>query len=178
MLLISSDYPPPLEDSPGIREIEPSESLRGSKITGRGSPTCPTPEPEAYFYALERRFHETRPSKESRREDRAKSLEFISLPPWLANPPTIFKLLSSPASRRTRKRSQCYICISSQDVRPKVFSFGKEAVPVRHDKIKMREKEFARAPREKYDRLTQEVTFKKPHASCGFSPVYYIRCCV
>lgn len=42
MLLISSDYPPPLEDSPGIREIEPSESLRGSKITGRGSPTCPT----------------------------------------------------------------------------------------------------------------------------------------
>lgn len=111
MLLISSDYPPPLEDSPGIREIEPSESLRGSKITGRGSPTCPTPEPEAYFYALERRFHETRPSKESRREDRAKSLEFISLPPWLANPPTIFKLLSSPASRRTRKRSQCYIYI-------------------------------------------------------------------
>lgn len=178
MLLISSDYPPPLEDSPGIREIEPSESLRGSKITGRGSPTCPTPEPEAYFYALERRFHETRPSKESRREDRAKSLEFISLPPWLANPSTIFKLLSSPASRRTRKRSQCYICISSQDVRPKVFSFGKEAVPVRHDNIKMREKEFARAPREKYDRLTQEVTFKKPHASCGFSPVYYIRCYV
>lgn len=111
MLLISSDYPPPLEDSQGIREIEPFESLRGSKITGRGSPTCPTPEPEAYFYALERRFHETRPSKESRREDRAKSLEFISLPPWLANPPTIFKLLSSPASRRTRKRSQCYIYV-------------------------------------------------------------------
>lgn len=56
----------------------------------------------------------------------------------------------------------------------KCFYFGEEAVPpVRHDKMK-KKKEFARVPREKYDRLTQEVTFKKPHVSCGFSPVYYI----
>ena len=52
-----------------------------------------------------------------------------------------------------------------------MFSFGKEeAVPVRHDKIKKKKKKKRKefAPREKYDRLTQEVTFKKPHAFLRF----------
>lgn len=64
--------------------------------------------------------------------------------------------------------------LPAQDVRPKVSSLflGGEAVLVRSPSPSLRpqkkEKEFA--PREKYDRLTQQ--FKKPHAFLRFFAVY------
>lgn len=63
--------------------------------------------------------------------------------------------------------------LPAQDVRPKVsslFFFGKpfSCAPLPPPSPQKKEKEFA--PREKYDRLTQQ--FKKPHAFLRFFAMY------
>ena len=72
-----------------------------------------------------------------------------------------------------------YIFLAAQDVRSKVFSFGKEeAVPVRHYKIKKKKKKEKNLhPARNTIGLRKKLRLRSRTRSCGFSPMRYTRRC-